>query len=280
MLPLRSLITRTHNLFQGVPKENIFFLHLPKCAGTSISHAIKACYQTLDLKANSSLLSISAKASSDVVKMIDQTDYPHDITDDSPILAVREHLLLYFMSLDTTKYISGHFTFSDVAYREFHSKYAFITVLRDPVNRWISSYFFNRYKSNDHRKIEEDITTHLQSKFGQSQGYEYVKFIGGADRTGNYTSRSAIDRAKNNLHKFDIIGFLEHQDVFLKQFQHRFGKKLKIEKKNQNPVLKTQRESVISDEIKAKIKECCKPDCEVYQYALDKFLKTNHLCRK
>jgi flavin-binding protein dodecin len=276
MLSVKSLFRRTDNLFHGCLKEKIFFLHVPKCGGTSINHAINCHYCTLDISKDRYLVSLDSVASSAVVKMIDETDYPCDTTDDYPILKLRENLLLYFMNKKNTKYISGHFTFSEIAHREFHGKYAFVTVLRDPVKRWISSYSFNRYKKADHRKIEEDITRHLESEFGQSQGYEYIKFLGGANQAGDYTSKQAIDRAKTNLHKFDIAGFMEYQEHFLEQFENRFGVRLKLEKSNQNPTSESYRKSIVTEEIEEKIKTICKPDRELYQYAVNNFVKASH----
>lgn len=117
---------------------------------------------------------------------------------------------------------------------------------------------------------------HLRSPFGQSQGYEYVKFLGGANKAGDYTSRQAIDRAKKNLHKFDIVGFIEYQEHFLEQFEDRFGVRLKLETRNQNPTSESYRKSIVTEEIEEKIKTICKTDRELYQYAVDNFVKASH----
>jgi len=275
MFPLKSLITRTYNLFQGGLKKNIFLLHLPKCAGTSISHAIRCRYLTLNCANDRNLISLSATASSNVIKQSNKTDYPYNTTDDFPILKLRENLLLYFLNQKNTKYISGHFPFSDTAYSEFHNKFEFITILRDPVKRFLSSYFFNRYKKGDHRKIKSDIETYVQSEFGQSQGYEYVKFLGGADINSDYSSKQAVERAIHNLQKFDIVGCLEYQKKFLDQFEARFATRLEIEKKNPGPKSQTFKETLITEKIQKKIKDICKPDSEVYQFAIDNFVKSN-----
>ena len=156
---------------------DIFYLHIPKCGGTSVRHAIDSCYRTSDGRRSRHAIALDPVASAQVIRMTDHTDYPDDTSDDYPILKFREHLLLYVMSQENTKYISGPFTFSETAYREFRGKYAFITVLRDPVKRWISSYFFNKYTEKLHRRIKTDFATYLRSHFGRSQGYEYIKFL-------------------------------------------------------------------------------------------------------
>ena len=124
--------------------------------------------------------------------------------------------------------------------------------------------------------MEDDIKTFLQSDFGKSQGYEYVKFIGGIDNNRDYTSKQAIDRAKENLSKFDIVGSLENQEIFFKQIKNRFGVTLNISKKNLNPKNRSFIESVITEEIKENIEKICKPDLEIYKYALDRFLRANN----
>lgn len=117
-----------------------------------------------------------------------------------------------------------------------------------------------------------DIEAFLESERGQRQGYEYVKFLGGADKLGDYTSEEAINRAKENLHKFTIVGCLEHQGEFVKQFEEQFGRRLKIGVTNQSPKPETERKSIITEEIKEKIRAICRPDIEIYQYAKDNFV--------
>lgn len=267
------LLRRIENQLGHALRDRIFFLHLPKCGGASLSHAIHWSYRTLDIRQDRNMISLDPAASADVARLIYQTNYPDDTNDDYPILKVREHLLLYFMGQNHVRYLSGHFIFSDPAHRAYGSKFAFITLLRDPVKRWISAYFYNRYKTAEHRKIEADIMPYLESHFGQSQGYEYVKFLGGADESGNYTCQQAVDRAKQNLHKFEIVGFLEQRDDFINKFEARFGVRLKLEKRNESPASEAVRQTVITPAIEEKIKMICQPDLEVYQYALDQFAK-------
>jgi hypothetical protein len=206
--------------------------------------------------------------------MLDHANYPYDTTDDYPILKFRESLLLYAISQKKT-FISGHFALTDLALRQLQGEYACITSLRDPVKRWISSYFFNRYKQANHRKIEEDIMTHLQSEFGQSQGYELVKFLGGPDRNGDYASSKAIKRAKKNLDQFDIVGFLEHHDHFINQFYARFGRRLNVRQINPGPVSKSYQRSIVDEAVKREIAAVCSPDREVYDYAINHFLEAS-----
>ena len=118
----------------------------------------------------------------------------------------------------------------------------------------------NSNKDSNHRKIEEDITTHLRSAFGRSQGYEYVKFLGGANKSGEYTSGQSIDQAKRNLHKFDVVGFIEYQEDFLNQFENRFGVRLKLEQRNRNPASESYRKSIVTEEIEEKMATNIKRD--------------------
>ena len=265
-----NLYRRIQTTLHGRFKEKVFFLHVPKCGGTSIDHAIKSLYRNKDRT-----VTVNAAASTTAANLLNQINFPHETSDDYPVLKLRENLLLYFMS-QNIKYISGHFSFSDTSYRNFSDEYTFITVLRDPVKRWISLYFFNRYKKEKHCKIEDDIKTFLQSDFGKSQGYEYVKFIGGIDNNRDYTSKQAIDRAKENLSKFDIVGSLENQEIFFKQIKTRFGVTLNISKKNLNPKNRSFIESIITEEIKENIGKICKPDLQIYKYALDRFVRANN----
>lgn len=276
---LNALVTKTNNLFNGSLKQKIFYLHIHKCGGISIQQAIKACYHTLDLTKDRQLFHLlNAKASFNAVqKTVDQTASPVDLifntSDDYLELKFRENLLLYYMSQEHINYISGHFTFSMSAYKYFSNEYAFVTVLREPVERWISLYFWRRYNKQGHRNIDTDITTHLRSELAKKQGCRYIKFLGGINEQGDYTSRQAIDKAKENLHKFSVVGCLEYQGDFVKQFEEQFGRKLRIKRLNKSPSSEAHRKSLITEDIKEEVRQICKPDIELYEYALSNFVK-------
>jgi hypothetical protein len=275
MRVLNTLISRTINQMRGSLKQNIFFLHIPKCAGNALRHAITAHYHTLDFRKDQCVFRLNPIATVKAVKTLEGMEYPYDTKDDYSILKFRENLLLYYMSQENIKFICGHFTYSDVAYEKFHNKYAFITILRDPVKRYLSSYFFNKYKKNPRFEIKEDIVEYMQTYFGQSQGFEYVKFLGGANRYGDYTSRTAIDRAKENLDKMDMVGILEYFEDFCDRFKKLFRVNLVLEQRNKSPKSESYRKSLISDEIKHDIRIICKPDLELYQYAVEKYTKND-----
>lgn len=272
MASFESVCKRFGNLLGGV-KENIFFLHIPKCGGTSIRRAIRLNCISLDIRKDRHFFDLDPGASARVVNMTEGTNYPHDSSSDYPIMKLRESLLLYSMSQKRMKYIAGHFTFSEIAYQRFSTDFSFVTLLRDPVKRWISTYFYNRYKDSDHFKVDMEIEAYLESDFGRSQGAEYVKFIGGHQDAGDYMSAEAIQRAKDNLHKFAVVGILEDMEDFKDQFSRRFHVPLNIPTINRNPKSEAHQKAIITAAVEERIREICAPDLEVYQYALDNFIR-------
>ncbi|MBI5739851.1 MAG: sulfotransferase family 2 domain-containing protein [Nitrospirae bacterium] len=268
---IKSLRSGIQKRIYGCLREKIFFLHIPKCGGTSIARAIRSRYHTPSANNSDGLVRLSSGASAGAANLVRGLNFPHDFSDDKHIQELREGLLLYFMSQQGVKFISGHFAFSDAGYRRFGDTYKFITVLRDPVKRFRSLYFFNKYKTDEHCKMNVDLAGFLNSQFGRSQGHEYVKFLGGVNEARDYTSPESIGRARENLGKFAVVGFLESLDVFAERFERCFGVRLKIGNKNRNPVNEADRASIITEEEEAGIREICRPDLEIYQYALERF---------
>ena len=272
---LDGLVATTNNLFHGSLKENIVFFHFFKCGGTSIAQAIKSCYLNLELIKNRHIFHLNAGAARNAAQeILELSDFPLAQTNNDYIdRKLRESLLLYYMNQKHIKYIAGHFRFSEIAYQCFSDKYAFVTFLRDPVERFISSYLYSRYKIGT---IDKEFIEHLKSEKFLSGVSLYAKCLCDLDHIEDYTSDIAIARAKENLHKFKIVGFLEYKEEFLNQFEEQFGRRLKIKVLNKSPKPEAYRKSIITEEIKEKIQEICKPDIEIYQYAVNNFVKAKN----
>jgi hypothetical protein len=240
------------------PRQRVVFLHVPKCGGTSLASAIvdRIPGKTWHLHAQASaeaagLWSPGAKASS--------------ATGDYEVLRFREMLLLYGLSDPNVQYADGHFPFSETAMKGYPEA-AWMTLLREPVSRWQSHYFFDRYKANPHAALTIGLDEHIASDYGMSQGNDYVKFIGGARQDGDYRSQAAIARAKANLDRIALVGVLSDLEGLQRRFSERFGPPLHVPKLNKSPAPAGAREAM-TPERKEQVRVLCAPDIAVYEHA-------------
>lgn len=237
--------------------KKIFFLHIPKCGGTSLRLAVEDAFNfPKDSKNGDFHLDVMALDSA-------------ARTLEKPIVELKREVLNYCMAHKSYRYISGHFAYSDKAMRAYGDDWHYITLLRDPVSKWFSQYFFNRHKSNDHYKLdctlEEFLTTDEARHLGRNYSYLLVDGISSEAAATD----AAISQAIKNLEKFAIVGVLEKLDWFYRDFKTVFGTDLKIKKCNKNPLSAKQQQQQIKDDIKAQVEEICQPNIQIYQAALD-----------
>ena len=266
MRDLGSLLPRLRNAMRPFP-QRIFFLHVPKCGGTAVYDAMRSLYLGLDFREKTIVAQLDRNASCQAAAVGDGCGS----TFESPaafdrLLQRRGDLLLYALGQESSRFVCGHYAFSDAAQRAFGERYAFVTLLRHPVERWISSYFQHARANDPWFDTERDIDAFLESDFGHAQGYELVRFIGGVDECGDYTSAAAIRRAQANLEKFAIVGTLERLDQFQAAFRRRFGRPLRLRQLNQRPP--TQSTDALFDKGRqSRIAAICQPDLELYRHA-------------
>jgi hypothetical protein len=244
------------------------YIHIPKCGGVSVSKALKSCYINWNLR-DSNLCRLFSEACLESAQTLTGKSLE---AHDSAVIKFREKLLLYGMSQPQVEYISGHFLFSAAAYQAFHNEYTFVTMLRDPVKRWISEYFYNRHKSYGNFKTDLDINAYLNSEVGRANGQTYTRYLCGLTEVKDYGSEDVIVQSMENLHKFSVVGSIEHLDIFAQQFSNRFGRKIKIRRLNRNPKSQSYQQSVITDTMMSQIEQICRPDIEVYNYAVKQFI--------
>ncbi len=178
----------------------------------------------------------------------------------------RDHLLTYFLSLQNLRFVSGHFAWSEAAYELFGVDWNFVTVLRNPVDRWLSNYFYDRHKSVDHFRIEEDIEAYLETQGAKRLGRILVTHLSGASEDD-----SAVDRAVANLTRFRVVGFVEQMDLFTERFAEAFDVTLRIPHANKNPAPERRAATERRHDLIQRITEICGPDISVYEAARSRF---------
>jgi hypothetical protein len=178
--------------------------------------------------------------------------YPHRGIGESGII-VDKAAPLPEMPLPSHSVISGHFPFWWLKEKGLTSDFCF-TVLRDPVERVISHYFFklkNGYPSLG-RPVHSplDVVPNLMCRMLSSD----------PALEGEALFKSAI----YNLERLDFI-------VFLDDFEggaRRLFKKMGFEHKGEIPKLnQTARKRKLDDQIVQKIRECNDLDLSLYEYA-------------
>ena len=174
----------------------------------------------------------------------------------------RESLLLYHMHLGAP-YISGHIPFNQTIWEDTKDRYSYVTVLRHPVKRYISNYFFNKYKQTEHCRINDTLSDFLDSDRGKSWGYMYTNYFSGNPNSAvGAPSQDLLETAKTNALKFNTIGFLDKLDKFVGECKSKYNLKLKVPHKRKNP--KSNRE--ISQADLEKINHICRFDVELYDF--------------
>src|SRR4051794_8460877 len=86
-----SLASRAINNIRSPFAHRIHFLHIPKCGGTWLRHAMRAPYLRLDVRRDQRLVHLNAGPAFRVEQMLEP------VTGTNPTVRPPEHLLLYFM---------------------------------------------------------------------------------------------------------------------------------------------------------------------------------------
>jgi len=127
-----------------------------------------------------------------------------------------------------------------------------VTVLRDPVDRFISSYFYWRdmyrsgkdqshrssladlYSLDDFVTIKDDhsLVTQLFNRMTWQVAFSGLPLQRQAQRAHGMTDTQLLAIAVANLKACEVVGLQDHMDDFARNFEHSLGLKLTIERTN------------------------------------------------
>lgn len=238
--------------------QRFVFHHVPKCGGTSVGRALRKRYIA-------SQATVLPEASFRAFEAFyNRTDTEKMLVD---VLDLREQMLLYLMFADT-RCISAHVRFSAAAYTHFSENYKFITILRDPIARFVSHYNWSHAHSGAHAEIKEDFDAFLATERAARMGATYVEYFAGLSANADIRSREAIDCAVANLGKFDVIGRLDDLGGFTGAVRDRLGFRIRIG--HENKARKAGggiRLQDLTDDQMQRVRAHCAPDIAIWDQA-------------
>lgn len=251
----RSAVTQS---VTGALDRPIFFLHIEKCGGTAVDEAIRRAYRTLDVTSYENLIKLDSGAAYRASQALGR-----------PTWEYREELARYYFESESTRFITGHFQVSEPLLTDYRDRFAFLTILREPVSKFLSHYFFNRYKDDDHGRIEVGLADYLDTDRARDICTDYVQLLTGTGDAPAEDAHSAerLEQARRTLDKFALVGVLEDLPMFIHAFEDKFGAELDVMSRNRNPASKNQRRQELTPELEERIREMNAPNIAIYEHA-------------
>ena len=202
--------------------RRICFVHIPKCGGSSFRTAISK-YGPFGLIKRKGVHAMSAKKS-----------YQEAVHEGIDPLIYRENVLIDLLSKSQYKVVFGHFRCTSKTRERFQDRWKFVTLLRNPVDRWISHYHYDRYKSSTHHKTELDIHQYIKSEEGKRVGTLYLRHFSSYTEDIGISKVDYVIEAVQNIKAFDSCLILEEIQDTMPDLESLLGIKFKMRRRNQN----------------------------------------------
>lgn len=246
-------------------KSPVFFLHVPKCGGTSVKNAIFDRLGILNYL-RGQYFQLSAHASREAADVLG-----------AKMRTLRESVLAYEITHNHPVFATGHFVYSKSIHEYISEKYTVVTVIRNPVSKFVSQYLYNKNKSSqDHFGTDMHIDEYLDSERARGTGRLMTSYFAGNEALNNATTVSElVERAIQNIRRFDVVGVLGDLKRFERDFARATGTNIQIAHHRKNPADQSERESILTENRLERIRELCAPDTRLFE-AVSNDVQTDH----
>lgn len=231
--------------------KNICFIHIPKCGGTSIRSSIKKNWLNIFLNRKLSLNHVASSKAAESLNV--------------DVLAFREQLLRFYLYDPQHKFVFGHFRCTSETRQLFQENWSFVTLIRDPVKRWLSHYYFDKFRTTNvsYNKTDLGLEKYLNSEEGIRNARMFIRhytdYVPGA-----VLREGLVEEAVENIKGFDVYGILEDMHSFAKSYKTVTGSSLKVRESNKNPKRGYDQDN-IPQELMDQIIELNKYDINIYE---------------
>lgn len=235
--------------------QRFVFHHVPKCGGTSVGRALRMRYLA-------SQGTVKPEPSFRALEAFTDNHNQDQLLEE--VIDLRKQMLLYLLYEDV-RALALHVPFSTAAWHNFRHDYKFLTMLREPVSRFISHYNWSSERPGMHGYIAVDFDEFLTTERAKRMGAQYVKMYADLTTTEDLRSEAGIAAAVANLRKFDVVGRLDDLPAFERDASEALGVRVRIGHENKAPGGKrvVSLKSLTPEQL-ARVHELCEPDLQVW----------------
>ena len=261
------------------------FVHVPKSGGISIDLAMREQLAKPG----------EARFSREGAIEMSLATFGQDINNLDSIAQFSDHhaqqlngLLAYHLA-QNWQYISGHVSTNQHIIKSFAQQYHFITVLREPVSRFISNYIYNKLTNSlpimaPNNLNSDNLIAEVDHILAHRRGWQMANVMSMCI-TGRF-AKDVADAQKiqsefaDNLAAYKVVGFLDNLDSFSKQIKQLSNKQINIGNHNTTDSFLDEKKQHVKStlqnyfnepNIKAQLEHLCQFDIENYQRAKEKY---------
>ncbi|WP_077536091.1 sulfotransferase family 2 domain-containing protein [Pseudoalteromonas aliena] len=277
---------KLHRIGKAQQNQTKFaFVHVPKSGGISIDLAMREQLAKPG----------EARFSREGAIEMSLATFNQEITDLDSITQFSDHhaqqlngLLAYHLA-QNWQYISGHVSTNQHIIENFAQQYHFITVLREPVSRFVSNYIYNKLTNSlpimaPNNLNSDNLIEEVDLILGHRRGWQMANVMSMCI-TGRF-AKDVTDAEKvqsefaDNLAAYKVVGFLDNLNSFSEKIKQLSNKQINIGNHNttdsfldeKKQHVKSTLQSYFNEpNVKTKLEHLCRFDIQNYQRAKDKY---------
>ncbi|MEL7258115.1 MAG: sulfotransferase family 2 domain-containing protein [Pseudomonadota bacterium] len=218
------------------------YIHVPKCGGSSFGAALRMRFFTSQatIRLGQGDLSLTGEA--------------HILSD----YAARKRELHAHVARGV-RMISGHVQYDADLHLTAAQNYGFLTLLRDPVDRFVSHYNYLQRKHPDEER-PDTLDAFLETRAALRLATQYLFYFAGQSQSQTQNTGPLVSRAVRALSRFDLVGDLSDPQACRAALRDITGGPLPLWHRNRAPL-----RAAIPCALRSRLENLCAPDLEIFE---------------